>query len=504
MKSEEYLSEIRKNAGLVRAVLRRIVVEGKTVTFYLATDVRYSPEDEEAATVISQKYVDPSLTARAVISKSVPDESSVRKAVCAILKMRFPAAAAYISPEDVAVVCDRTGGRYTLSVSKGEEALFKSYAILDTLTRLLEKDFCGAWFGSLANIEREEEQLTTSLIPQAEFVIGPRLHPIAHYSAIDGAKPERAIYVADLKEEQKGVTVCGKVAFLQEKMTSGGKPYFSFTVSDVTGTQFRCNYFSKKATLEKVRSIKTGDSVLLTGDYEPYNGGLSFAAKAVDLGTPPDGYVPEERTSRPVPAYYKTVFPEPVSDLRQAAMFTDDALPKELTDNTFVVFDLETTGLNNSPSAGSMDRIIEVGAVKIVGGKICEKFSSFVSCPVALPKQIVSLTGITDDMLVGAPPVSDVVADFFRFTDGCLLVGQNVQFDYKFMRYYGEQEGYLFDKQTFDTITYAQELLHLSNYKLNTIADHFGFTFNHHRAFDDAFVTAKIFIELVKMRGKIY
>lgn len=104
-------------------------------------------------------------------------------------------------------------------------------------------------------------------------------------------------------------------------------------------------------------------------------------------------------------------------------------------------------------------------------------------------------------MLVGAPPVETVMADFYKFTEGCALVGHNVQFDYKFIRYYGEQEGYLFDAKTFDTVALSQQLLRLSNYKLNTVADHFGFTFRHHRAFDDAFVTAKIFLELVKLGG---
>ena len=107
----------------------------------------------------------------------------------------------------------------------------------------------------------------------------------------------------------------------------------------------------------------------------------------------------------------------------------------------------------------------------------------------------------TDDMLRGAPDIKDVVADFYKFAHGSILVGHNVQFDWKFIRYYGEKEGFLFDQRQYDTIAFAQELLRLSNYKLNTVADHFGFTFNHHRAYDDAFVTAKIFKELVRIKG---
>ena len=167
------------------------------------------------------------------------------------------------------------------------------------------------------------------------------------------------------------------------------------------------------------------------------------------------------------------------------------------------MFDLETTGLNNTPAMGVMDRIIEIGAVKIRNGRIEEKFSTFVACPNRLSDEIVRLTGITDEMLVGAPALSDVIADFYKFTAGCALVAHNISFDYKFIRFYGEEEGFLFDQPQFDTLVMSQKTLHLTHNKLNNVADFFGFTFNHHRAFDDAFVTAKIFLELVKMNGDI-
>jgi DNA polymerase-3 subunit alpha (Gram-positive type) len=78
-------------------------------------------------------------------------------------------------------------------------------------------------------------------------------------------------------------------------------------------------------------------------------------------------------------------------------------------------------------------------------------------------------------------------------------------FDYRFVQYYGEQNRYMFDKKLLDTLTLAQELLRgeLTNYKLNTVADYYHLTFNHHRAFDDACVTAKIFTELIKKRGSL-
>ena len=146
--------------------------------------------------------------------------------------------------------------------------------------------------------------------------------------------------------------------------------------------------------------------------------------------------------------------------------------------NTFVVFDLETTGLVNVPAPGrTMDAITEIGAVKIIGGEIREKFTTLVDPERSLSEEIVKLTGITDDMLKGAPKIGEVIGDFCKFCDGCILVGHNVQFDYKFIQYYAAQEEYAFEHKTYDTLSIAQGTLFLPNYKLNTLADHFKILF---------------------------
>lgn len=139
----------------------------------------------------------------------------------------------------------------------------------------------------------------------------------------------------------------------------------------------------------------------------------------------------------------------------------------------------------------------------MVDGNMTEKFSTFVACPEKLPPNIVDLTGIHDEDLIGAPDIEKAIADFYKFTDGCALVGHNVQFDYRFIRYYGEQYRYFFDAKLYDTMTIAQEVLRgeVTNFKLNTLADYYNIHFNHHRAFDDALTTAKIFVQLIKKRG---
>ena len=111
MKSKEYLEEIRNAPGLKRAVLRRIEVAGRTVTFHLVTDVTYAPEDVEYARGVSQKYAPQGFSAEVRVLKSVPDAEAVRKVVAQILKDRFPGMAAFVDPEDIAVEIDEGGGR---------------------------------------------------------------------------------------------------------------------------------------------------------------------------------------------------------------------------------------------------------------------------------------------------------------------------------------------------------------------------------------------------------
>ncbi len=366
-------------------------------------------------------------------------------------------------------------------------------------------------------VEKERDESVLDELPEElheeTIPVEIRQFPIVDYVKVDGMDEyiTKAIYMADCLNAEGNYAVCGNVTFIEEiaytkhnEKTGEDveKTRFSIAITDGTGT-IRCTYFPKKATVEKVREIKTGDKIMIIGANEEYKGTMSFKAAKINYGAPPADFTPEARKGKPVPKFYHTVFPEPYVDYAQAGLFDNLNKPDDLKKDVFVVFDLETTGLNNNPAMGRMDKIIEIGAVKIVNGEMTEKFSSFVECKERLSPEIINLTGIKDEDLVGAPPIEQVLADFFKFTDGASLVGHNVMFDYRFVAYYGEQNGYMFDKKLYDTLNLAQEVLRglLPNYKLNSVADYYGFTFNHHRAFDDACVTAKVFIELVKAKG---
>lgn len=496
MKSRAYLEEIRKSEGLERAILKDIIVEGNRATFRLITDKTYTESDVNYATKVSQKYAPAGFTAVANVMKSVPEGAAVSKFIKEYLTKKYPVVAAFVEDGDVRAEAGAGGGTFIVKVGKDEASRFSGAELIDALSKELALRFCGVWSGEIELRESLEYEIKEEEEPE-EYVLTSRSFPIEDYIAIDGAKPARAIYIADLNSEAQEITVCGSVLFAEERTSKNGKPFFSFTVSDGSG-QLRAAYFSKKATIEKVRKIQRGDFICLTGNNEIYNGGLSFTAKQVDFGMPPKGFEPEPRPSLPVPARYKKVVPVSIADYEQSDLFGKETLPQDLTSRDFVVFDLETTGLNNSEAGGMMDHIIEIGAVRIHEGKIVEKFASFVACPVRISEDITRITGIDSSMLVGAPEVGDVMADFYKFCDGAALVAHNAQFDIKFVRHYAGVGGYRFEHRLYDTLTFAQQVLILSNYKLNTVADHFHFKFNHHRAYDDAFVTAKVFIELAR------
>ncbi len=519
-RTEEYIQSIRALSGLKNAILRGIVVTKRTKTaeFLLVTDKAYTEEEAETARKISGSFLPSGFSAALDIVKRVPDAPMLKRKIFEYIASKFPAASAFLAEENIEVEMLTSGAHFVVDIASGEQVLFTSGKILDDTSAYLSSVYCGTFYGTVRIVEKEApDESILEEIPETEEEESAEIRrfPIENFAKIDGADtlPKYATYIADWEREEGAYAVCGSISFIEEKEyvkhnektgEDVQKSRFSVTVNDGTG-MLRMTYFPKKATVDKIRALQTGDKIVVLGENEEFKGNRSFKAAKINYGAPPADFVPVPRKGKPVPKFYHAVHPEAYVDFTQAGFFDLLEKPDDLKNNTFVVFDLETTGLNHNPAMGKMDKIIEIGAVKLVGGEIKEKFSSFVACKDRLSKEIIELTGIKDEDLVGAPEIDAVMGDFYKFIDGAYLVGQNVGFDYSFVRYYAEQSGYMMDCVTFDTMTLAQELLRgrLANYKLNTIAEHFGFTFNHHRAFDDACVTAKIFIEFIKQRGKL-
>ncbi len=164
--------------------------------------------------------------------------------------------------------------------------------------------------------------------------------------------------------------------------------------------------------------------------------------------------------------------------------------------DSYVVFDIETTGF--SPE---INRIIEIGAVKVVGGKIVDRFSTFVNPEVPIPFRIEELTHINDSMVVNAPKIETVLPEFLAFCEGSVMVAHNADFDVSFIMKKAQMLGLFFQPTYVDTVAMARFLLpQLNRFKLDTVAKAVGVVLdNHHRAVDDAVCTAEIFVKFIEM-----
>ena len=167
-----------------------------------------------------------------------------------------------------------------------------------------------------------------------------------------------------------------------------------------------------------------------------------------------------------------------------------------LSDTTFAVLDLETSG--GSPKSGA--GITEIGVVKVRGGVVLGTFQSFVDPGHLLPAFITQLTGISDEMLVSAPFIDEVLPTLFEFLgspDETVLVAHNSPFDMSFLKaaalvHEYEWPNYL----TVDTARLARAVLdrdEVVNCKLGTLAEFFNTSVSpNHRALDDALATVDV------------
>ena len=161
-----------------------------------------------------------------------------------------------------------------------------------------------------------------------------------------------------------------------------------------------------------------------------------------------------------------------------------------------VCFDIETTGLKVTQEA-----ITEIGAVRLRNGEIVETFQTFVDPERRLTPEIIGLTGITDDMLRGAPKLKDALTAFLAFAGDAPLAAHNAEFDISFIRAGCQKCGIPFEPTYIDTLILAQNLLPgLGKYKLDIVADHLQLPqFNHHRASDDAVPVAQMLTKFLPM-----
>ena len=173
--------------------------------------------------------------------------------------------------------------------------------------------------------------------------------------------------------------------------------------------------------------------------------------------------------------------------------------PDSLMDNTYVVFDTETTGFN----AAGEDQMIEIGAVKVRDGEVVDTFSELINPGIPVPERITELTGITTEMVEDKPGIENVLPQFIEFAGNDMILGHNVRFDYGFLKQNAINLNLQFDKSGLDTLKIARKTLPKEWSKgLENLCRIFGIEDkNHHRAYNDAEVTSKLYMILMNQYG---
>lgn len=313
--------------------------------------------------------------------------------------------------------------------------------------------------------------------------------------------------IASFIEPVEGISVCGKIENLKGNKTKNkvddkgvekeGREYFSFDLADYSG-RMHVVYFPGKANMDKFKKLTDGSEIVVFGNLEDdkFSAGMTLRPKVINLCITKKGFY-DIVYSLPVPKRYSKVYPEAYVSTQQENLFVESSDIKNnyLLENDFVVFDLETTGVNYMT-----DKIIEIGAVKIVQGKLTETFGTLINPERHIPADATKVNNITDDDVKDAPTLKEVMPDFFKFCDGCILVSYVIDFDFGFIEYHGKSLGYAFQNKTDDCFVMAKNKLKgLKNYKLTTVAKHLDVPLeNAHRAVFDAVAAGEVMIKLLE------
>ena len=276
--------------------------------------------------------------------------------------------------------------------------------------------------------------------------------------------------------------------------------YYKWNIEGFTG-EISCIYFTNKQTKEIMPQLVNGDEIVVCGTLEKnkFNDKCTLKIKRISRCKRPDKY--EEKVEwKTENKNYINVFPEPIEITKQVDLFgmIEEVVPEYLKNKNIVVFDFETTGL----SAQAGDKIIEIGAVKIIDGKIKEKFTCLVNPEMPIPPDSTKIHGITDADVENCHTIDEVMPDLYKFTRGCYLAGHNIiGFDCEFLKKYGKECAYNFDNEVIDTYPLSTKYVKgVKNYKLGTLTAHYGIILdNAHRAWYDCYANAELLIKIADL-----
>ncbi|MEG2204400.1 MAG: exonuclease domain-containing protein, partial [Oscillospiraceae bacterium] len=359
--------------------------------------------------------------------------------------------------------------------------------------------------------------------------------------------------LAEINENTGKTLVWGDIFKIDKKDTRDGvRRIFTFFITDYTGSNsIKVITDLKEKDVERLETLREGETILAQGDasFDKYDKEINIRAfsiarvqkhqredtaehKRIELHahtkmSAMDGLVTAKDLVTAAANFGHSAiaitdhgvvqaFPEAAATAKEMAKagkpiqivygvegyLVNDMVPAvtgaglESLDGELIVFDLETTGLS-----AATERIIEIGAVRLRGGVIVEEFDTFVDPLQRLSLEIVKLTGITDEMLEGAPSEADALDAFYAFCGGdeAVLIAHNARFDTSFLKAAARRCEKEYHFTAVDTLVMARSLYkELKSHKLGTLASHLEIgEFTAHRACDDARALALIFQKML-------
>jgi len=396
------------------------------------------------------------------------------------------------------------------------------------------------------------EQTPVEAPPEKEPSKIMRMNPDRIYGAEIKVKP---VTIKELNEYSGKVCVEGEILNKETKeLRNGEKTVVTVDITDYTAS-VRCKVFIKNDTLDEFMSLLDSTKrIIVQGDYTMDSFAHEYIimcrsimksnVKVVEEDTAPkkrvelhlhtrlsemDSVINPSELIKLMKAYgHDTVaitdhgVVQAYPDMEAACSkqkadvkllfglegyLFDDRIPMlniadaELSKLDYVVFDIETTGLDSQS-----DKIIEIAGVKVSNGEIVDRFSTFVDPKRNISEKITRLTNITNSMVAGSPEDKAAVKDFIEFARGCVLVAHNAQFDTSFVKFAANKYGFEYNFKSLDTLALSRVLYpDLKSHKLNKVCEHLNVLLEgHHRAINDAEATAGVLLRMIselKKRG---
>ncbi len=356
---------------------------------------------------------------------------------------------------------------------------------------------------------------------------------------------DKIVPMIELNQESGRIAVSGDVFKVETRELRGGKILFSFDVTDYSNS-ITAKLFLEKDKLARIsKAIKEGISVNIRGEvqYDKYSRDLVLLAtdiieieKTVKMDTAEkkrvelhlhtqmssmDGVSPVKSmvnraiswghkaiaiTDHSVLQAYPDAYTAAGNDIKVIfgleCYLVDSQVPfvfhpkGQKLEGEFVVFDIETTGLDPHK-----DKITEIGAVKVKNGDVVEEYNALINPGISIPENITKITGIDDSMVEEAPSIAKVLPEFLSFVGNSPLVAHNIGFDYGFIKHNCEILEHPIDFTLIDTLEMCRKLFpKFKSYKLSSIAKSMNIKSDtYHRASSDAFVTARIFLKCLSI-----